>query len=533
MSGKGLSQQTLDTAEVDMGLVTEVDLGTVKESRKLTPEQDQQAQAKVKEIQELQKEGEALAKKFDKPFVKSVKQQRLETELAADIKPTVDSFVESRTKALYDPIAPDAKKGVTRQDFVESMKSDITTMVNNEFLAKQPLEKFITSRGFLRANSLAERLGIKSVEQGIDQSIDTASNVTTKTDGDVTTETETRKAQSPRETTKFTSDFVGNLDVNTEGKTQAEINEDVQKQFDEAIAKDLEAMGPVTTFGQTKNIGPALAALIEKATGMPAKVFTDKTKNISKKDATSGALTAVKQYLDTNAQRDFNNLPDAFAPGTGKATFIPENVKKALYKKNDKGQFVLDKSKTIKDYKDLLGDMVKPVYRASEAQTIKGLIALSLRNRVFEQAVPDAIARKTTGVKFSKKPKKVAVDSKQGRQQLDDISSARTKQAVNKILDLPNLTITAGNRVALQVELLEIIENDPNFDLEVFEAGVLQNSGAMRKRSSNGDVYYDLSNGEKILGTPVIKDGKQKLDKNGKKMFNLPTLDAISKKFGW
>lgn len=414
MSGKGLSQQTLDTAEVDMGLVTEVDLGTVKESRKLTPEQDQQAQAKVKEIQELQKEGEALAKKFDKPFVKSVKQQRLETELAADIKPTVDSFVESRTKALYDPIAPDAKKGVTRQDFVESMKSDITTMVNNEFLAKQPLEKFITSRGFLRANSLAERLGIKSVEQGIDQSIDTASNVTTKTDGDVTTETETRKAQSPRETTKFTSDFVSNLDVNTEGKTQAEINEDVQKQFDEAIAKDLEAMGPVTTFGQTKNIGPALATLIEKATGMPAKVFTDKTKNISKKDATSGALTAVKQYLDTNAQRDFNNLPDAFAPGTGKATFIPENVKKALYKKNDKGQFVLDKSKTVKDYKALLGDMVKPVYRASEAQTIKGLIALSLRNRVFEQAVPDAIARKTTGVKFSKK-RRDAILAKEGK----------------------------------------------------------------------------------------------------------------------
>ncbi len=414
LSGKGLSQQTLDTAEVDMGLTTKVDLGTVKESRKLTPEQDQQAQDKVKEIQQLQKEGEALAKKFDKPFVKSVKQQRLETELAADIKPTVDSFVESRTKALYDPIAPDAKKGVTRQDFVESMKSDITTMVNNEFLAKQPLEKFITSRGFLRANSLAERLGIKSVEQGIDQSIDTASNVTTKTDSDARTETETRKAQLPRATTKFTSDFVGNLDIKSEGRTEAEINEDVQKQFDEAIAKDLEAMGPITTFGQTKDIGPALAALMEKATGMPAKVFEQKSKNIAKKDATSGALTAVKQYLDANAQRDFNNLPDGFAPGTGKATFIPENVKKALYKKNDKDQFVLDKSKTVKDYKALLGDMVKPVYRASEAQTIKGLIALSLRNRVFEQAVPDAIARKTTGVKFSKK-RRDAILAKEGK----------------------------------------------------------------------------------------------------------------------
>ena len=515
---KGLKKAAIEGAKVDIKAptdieaeITEVDLGTVKESRKLTPEQDQQAQAKVKEIQELQKEGEALAKKFDKPFVKSVKQQRLETELAADIKPTVDSFVESRTKALYDPIAPDAKKGVTRQDFVESMRSDITIMVNNEFLAKQPLEKFITSRGFLRANSLAERLGIKSVEQGIDQSIDTASNVTTKTDSDVRTETETRKAQLPRATTQFTPDFVESLDVNAEGKTEAEVNEEIQKQFDEAIAKDLEAMGPVTTFGQTKDIGPALAALMEKATqgrtekvvngekkivktpGIPAKVFMEKSKNIAKKYATSGALTAVKQYLDANAQRDFNNLPDAFAPNSGKATFIPENVKKALYKKNDKDQFVLDKSKTLADYKALLGNMEKPVYRASEATTIKGLIALSLRNRIFEQAVPDAVERSVTGVKFSKQAEqdfdykealktKVKVDSAEGQKQLTAIANARTKKEVNRILDLANITVTAENRAALQAELLDLIESNPEFDLEVFEAAMLQNGGALRVR---------------------------------------------------
>ena len=141
---------------------------------------------------------------------------------------------------------------------------------------------------------------------------------------------------------------------------------------------------------------------MEKATGMPAKVFIEKNKNIAKKDATSGALTNVKQYLNKNAQRDFKNLPDAFAKDSGKATFIPENVKKALYKKNDKDQFILDKSKTLKDYKNLLGEMEKPVYRAREAQTIKGLVALSLRNMMFEKAVPNAIDRMSTGVQFSK-----------------------------------------------------------------------------------------------------------------------------------
>jgi len=357
-------------------------------------------------------------------------------------------------------------------------------------------------------------------------------------DGDVKTETETRTAQSPRATTKFTPDFVGNLGIKTEGKTEAEINEEVQKQFDEAIAKDLEAMGPVTTFGQTKDIGPALAALMEKATGMPAKVFEQKNKNIAKKDATSGALTAVKQYLDANAQRDFNNLPDAFAPGSGKATFIPENVKKALYKKNDKDQFVLDKSKTLADYKALLGDMEKPVYRASEAQTIKGLIALSLRNRIFEQAVPDAVERSVTGVKFSKQAEqdfdyeealktKVKVDSKEGKQQLEGIASAKTKQAVNKLLNLPNLTITAENRAALQAELLEIIESDPNFDLDVFEAGVLQNSGAIRTRLKNGNVVYELTNGKTIPGVYTSTSSK-----TGKKNFKPPTPAQIEKKFG-
>ena len=169
-------------------------------------------------------------------------------------------------------------------------------------------------------------------------------------------------------------------------------------------------------------------------------------------------------------------------------------LKKALYKKNDKDQFVLDKSKTIKDYKALLGDMVKPVYRASEAQTIKGLIALSLRNRIFEQAVPDAVARKTTGVKFAKSEiknnqlyekslkTKVKVDSAEGQKQLTAIANARTKKDVNRILDLPNITVTAENRAALQAELLDLIESNPNFDLEVFEAAMLQNGGALRVR---------------------------------------------------
>ncbi len=474
---------------------------TVKESRKLTPEEDKQAQTKVKEIQKLQKEGKALAKKYNKPFVKSAKQKRLETELAADIKPTVDSFVESRTKALYDPIAPDAKKNVTRKDFVDSMKSDITTMVVNEFLAKQPLEKFITNRGFVRANNLAKRLGIKSVEQGIDQNIDTVSNIKNKTDGDgdvdgdVKTEIETRKAQLPRKTTKFTPDFVSKLGINTEGKTESQINEEVQKLFDKAINEDLKAM-PVKTFGETRNIGPAVATLMEKATGMPAKVFTDKSQNIQKKDAESGALTAVKQYLYNNAQRDFNNLPDAFDTATGKANFIPENIKREFYRKNSKGKFVLDKSKGLKDYQDLLGDMDQPVYRATEAQTIKGLIALSLRNRIFEQAVPDPIARKTTGVKFSEKVKLTKTELKKNSEHkletekgyndaLKEAAQLNDMRQVMKMLGVPMETINDKNRKTIVDNFVKEIETNPAIISPVLTALNLSNFGARNLTSKD------------------------------------------------
>jgi hypothetical protein len=474
-----------------------------KLSRKLTPEQDKQSQNKVAEIKKLKQEGEAIAERFNKPFQPGAKQIKLENELRNDIKPVVDSFVENRTKALFDPIPADAKKGVSRKDFIQSMKSDIETMIINEFEGKQNLEKFIVNRGYLRANSLAERLGVKSVEEGISKDMEAAAKVAAE---EVSVETkEKARKPGPRESRQYTPAFEEGLGIETEGKTTTEINEEINKQFDEAISKDLAKIGEVVSFGQTKNIGDAVGALMEKATGMPAKVFTDKTKNIAKKDVTSGAYTNVKQYLDKNAQRDFELLPDAFAPDTGKATFIPENVKKALYKKNDKGQFILDKSKTLKDYKELLGDIKseKPVYRAAEAQTIKGLIALSLRNRIFEQAVPDAAARSTTGVKFSKRP--VQTIDEVGKSKLAEVSNLKNINQVTSALDIKNVSITNENRVQKQKDVVASIEQH-GLDLNTFESASFANSGRQYKKV-NGVKVFELVDGTKV------KDGSAAYNK--------------------
>ena len=132
-----------------------------KLSKQLTPEQDTQLRSDVAEIKKEASESEALAKKFNKDFIKGAKQTRLENKVLNEIKPVVERVITNRTKALYDPIVEDAKKLVSREMFQESMRSDIETMVLNEFTGKQDIEKFIVNRGFLRANNLAERLGIK------------------------------------------------------------------------------------------------------------------------------------------------------------------------------------------------------------------------------------------------------------------------------------------------------------------------------------------------------------------------------------
>jgi len=99
------------------------------------------------------------------------------------IKEIIDKVVTNRTKALYDPIADDAKRNVTRDSFKESMRSDIEAMTLNEYNGSQELEKFIVNRSYLRANDLAERLGIESQEDGgIKKDVDAAKDVVSTVD---------------------------------------------------------------------------------------------------------------------------------------------------------------------------------------------------------------------------------------------------------------------------------------------------------------------------------------------------------------
>jgi hypothetical protein len=166
LSNKAIS--TIKEAETKKGVkVAEAKLlGQEQFSKTLSPEQTSEVTNDILAVKQLAEEEAAVAAKFGKEPIKGGKQARLEQKVISTLKPIIDKVVTNRTQALYDPIAPDAKKAVSRQEFQESMRSDLEVMILNEYNGSQDIEKFLINRGYLRANNLAKRLGIESQEDG-------------------------------------------------------------------------------------------------------------------------------------------------------------------------------------------------------------------------------------------------------------------------------------------------------------------------------------------------------------------------------
>jgi len=72
------------------------------------------------------------------------------------------AIIESTTKRLYDGIPVSERNEITRKDFKEALIAEASGMIQTEFdPTRQGLDKFISSRLNLRANNLAERLGVR------------------------------------------------------------------------------------------------------------------------------------------------------------------------------------------------------------------------------------------------------------------------------------------------------------------------------------------------------------------------------------
>jgi hypothetical protein len=149
----------------------------------------------------------------------------------------------------------------------------------------------------------------------------------------------------------------------------------------------------------------------------------------------------------------------------------------------------------------------------------------------FELVKPKA----SKSVKLSKAIKLTPKDI----QKLIELSSLRTINDATKKLNIKGkVTVTKENRPLTQAKILKAIV-DGKLGLVAFESMMPASGGAIGRRTSNGDKYYELSNGKEIIGDRVFKDdldedGKpvQAKDIRGKKRFNPPTLKQIKNKYG-
>ncbi len=179
-----------------------------------------------------------------------------------------------------------------------------------------------------------------------------------------------KKVKKPSETTGF------------DKATEAKIDEAVNKNF----------KGNDVKFSDTKNVPKEVANIYAEKLGLNPQTITDKTRNYSKKDAQG--LTKAKQFLLKNAKDDYARLPK-LKDDFGKGTFVPKNVKDALY---TDGKL----TGSLKDYINLIRERpVKPIYRDRVGQTIRGLLNLAIRNRMLETAQPSQAKRLQSGALFS------------------------------------------------------------------------------------------------------------------------------------
>ena len=197
-------------------------------------------------------------------------------------------------------------------------------------------------------------------------------------------EVETAKP-TPSETTTYSDETLKRVNTDKAG-LETRITEAVEQSY--PGRKDVK-------LAETRNIPEPVAEIYTEMLGITnPNRLTDKSQTFSVTD--EAGLRNAKVFLDKNAQADFNRLPDAL-DASGKGTFIPLNVKKALYTNGEK-------TGTLKDYKNLIKTpATKKIYRDSaKVGTIRGLLGLHIRNRILETGNPDAASRIASGAKFSK-----------------------------------------------------------------------------------------------------------------------------------
>ena len=448
LKGKGFDQIEFETgrdvynfirdyqANIQKGKLTEAGQKMLTESEQFIADRDKKAQAKG---------GKLSITKRGQEFIDLTKEGVYNNEDLVNIINSPSSNQTDRFGAMdavvennWPVISKGLKFNPTGSIPMDAIKTAVTEQMqgifpgrNKELLAdfNADTAQVNTYLGSLMRQRQAEILERAKQIGGVTQegaSIDSAAarQVAAKAPT-TTTVKEAKVAKKPTETVEFSQAQVEKIGAKDKAEVETKITE---------ATKDGFKGKSITRFGETRNVPKAVADIYAGMFGLNPQTITDKTRNYQKTD--SEGLTTAKQFLLKNANNDFARLPKT-KDGFGKGTFLPRNVMNALY---TNGKL----TGTLKDYMDLIRQKpTKPIYRDAVGQTIRGLLNLHIRNRMFEDLVPTTPERLRGGAKFSI-TQKVKFDNRDGIVVMREIASDFANKNKIKVV-FENEEINANN----------------------------------------------------------------------------------------
>ena len=175
---KNITKEQAEQAIADVNKMKELERFNLEMLDKYRPEQMNELRNEISEAKKDLVDARSLNEKdIAKQDIKNAERKLdefISNELNSDavykrasdrfktaIGETTGRLATALTKRLFDPIAQDYKGSVTREGYKESLIGELEQMVIKEYKPElQGLEAFITNRGWLRAQSLAKRLGV-------------------------------------------------------------------------------------------------------------------------------------------------------------------------------------------------------------------------------------------------------------------------------------------------------------------------------------------------------------------------------------
>ena len=335
-----------------------------------------------KEVKRTEKDKRIAALKNNPRRVpKPADLNKLEKEIAEALKTPIDKAVNLFTRLYYDRISDNAKTAVTRDEFMQSARAEITSITINEFKPEtinrqgeniiNDIEDVIFQRGGLRLRNLAERLGVVGRDQGIARGAEAltkiaADDVDTSFDGsdvDSVTSDEKRKVsallagegrytQAKEQIQEFWKENEGNTKVENFKKLPNLINNILSEMFG-VTESTLAARSGNLNKNDYRNAIEAFtgkqAVFTIKEDGKKKEVrvpisevgaFQDKlneqrasNKDFSfKREANESIAEALIRFLPKTSADDYVYASGRKGRFSGKSTGLPKNLMELAYK---------------------------------------------------------------------------------------------------------------------------------------------------------------------------------------------------------